>query len=210
MAREVGIYHRLTMLDSLADKQYKIETFYHRDNQQVAGSEGHWSSERSNYHVVTPVSDGSEFAFDVYFEGEHFFIYSGDMWRQGKSPHRIVEELSPLDHPFRWSKQLLQKTEKLEVVKEGSRVTYTARFDDMDDFDFRGILLRDQLKTTFIMVTKNGELQSMTFQAQPIKPQEVGVFASYPERITYEMTFASFDKEIPPISKEALESGQIE
>jgi hypothetical protein len=184
MAREVGIYHR--------------------DNQQVAGSEGHWSSERSNYHVGTPVSDGSEFAFDVYFEGEHFFIYSGDMWRQGKSPHRIVEELSPLDHPFRWSKQLLQETEQLQISEEGSKVTYMAQFNDLSGFDFRGILLKDQLETTLTMVMENDELHSITFQAQPIKPQEVGVFASYPEEITYEMKFAFFAKEIAPCFKRSI------
>lgn len=200
----------LTTLDNLAIKQYKIETLYQKDGQEVASSEGVWSTERSNYQVITPVSDGSEFAFAVYFEGDRFYIHSGDMWRQGESPHRIVEELSPLDHPFRWSELLLQEVDQIQMNEEGSKVSYTAQFNDLSGFDFRGILLKEQLKTNLMMVIENDELQSITFEAQPIKPQEVGIFTSYPEEIRYKMSFVSFGQELPPVSKKALESEKIE
>jgi hypothetical protein len=185
----------LTILDSLAEQQYDIDTTYQRDGQRVAGSEGIWSTERSTYQITTPVSDGSEFSFSVYFEGSRFFIYSGEEWWQGESPHRFVQELSPLDHPFQWSKKLLQEADQLQINKQGNRVTYMAHFVVFNDIDFRGILLKDQLETTLTMVMENDQLRSIIFQAQPIKPENIGIFTSYPENITYDMQFSLFEGE---------------
>jgi hypothetical protein len=200
----------LTNLDHLSNKQYKIETYHQKDGKRVASSEGVWSRKRSNYQVSSPVSNGSYFSFAVHFEGNYFYIHSGNMWRQGESPHRIVEELSPLDHPFQWSKLLLQEADQLQMNEDGNKVTYIAKFDDLSNFDFRGTLLKEQLQTNLIMVIENDELQSITFEAEPIKPKEIGLFTSYPEEIRYKMSFVSFDQDIPPVSKEALESEQIE
>jgi hypothetical protein len=85
-----------------------------------------------------------------------------------------------------------------------------ATFVAFNEIDFRGILLKDQLETTLTMVMENEQLHSITFQAQPIKPDNIGILTSYPENITYDMQFSLFEGELPPVPKEGLESEEIE
>ncbi len=199
-------------LESLENGTYRIETKYTLDEaSEVTTSRGYWSKERSTYRVSTPVTDGTAFTFDVYMEGDRFFVHSGDEWIQGEHSHPIWNELSPLDNPFQWGKDILPNADEIyKIEKSKEHVVYRAVFHHLNAFDFRGTSLQEQEGTDLTMELADGLLQSMTFTARPIRPDELSPFDRYPEHITYEISFSASADEIPSVPEEAYEAEELE
>ncbi|KHE66842.1 hypothetical protein, partial [Halobacillus sp. BBL2006] len=159
-------------LDQLKTKSYQVETEYKIDGELASHSEGYWSKERSHFQVRTPVSDDTMFHFDIYFEGDYFYVKAGDDWQQGEAPHRVLEEIAPLDDFFTWSKSLLEEADEVRKTDNGASTTYTASFDSFDQFDFRGTTLEKQADTTLVMNLEDDQLQSIIFEVQPERPDD--------------------------------------
>ncbi|QAS53688.1 hypothetical protein [Halobacillus litoralis] len=189
---------------------YEISTFYSRDEETASKSRGYWSDARSSYNVQTPVSDESSFEFEVFIEEETFYVNSGGEWSKGNRPHRVIDELRPLDDPFSWVSSLIEEADSVEYSKKGGTVSYKAHFQSMNEVDFRGIMLKKQIDTTLTMSLVDGNWESLSLKAQPERPDEIGVLQSYPETITYEMEFSVFDGEVPAKPEEAIEAEPLD
>jgi hypothetical protein len=197
-------------LDQLKSKSYQVETEYKIDGVLASNSEGYWSKNRSSFQVQTPVSDDTMFHFDIYFKGDHFYVKAGDEWQQGEAPHRVLEEIAPLNDFFKWSQSLLEEADKVRKSDNGQRTTYIATFESFNAFDFRGTTLEKQVDTTLVMNLDDDQLQSIVFKVKPKRPDDVGVLMSYPESIQFHADFSVYEKELPPIPEVASEAEQID
>lgn len=198
-------YHEwVKTIDKLENQPYEIETNFHKDQTTIAISKGYWSAKRSKYHVITPMSDVDNFVFDVFLEKQEFFIFSGNEWNKGEYPHRIIDELSPLDNPFQWIETLLKEADEVSKNTQGDKITYKAVFHSFNDLEFQGILLKKQNDTTLTMLIEKGRIRSISFEANPIKPKEVPILNSYPEYFSYRIEFSLLNGDFPNVPKEAF------
>ena len=177
------------MLDGYQGLSFKVETLYNRDDQIYSYSQGSWSAELAEYDISTPISDGSDFTFSVYFTDDRLYINSGDEWKFGVRPHRLLQEFIPLDNPFAWTKELLKYADEISVEKENTHLTYRAYFNDLDDLEFRGVILQEQRNTILEMKVIDGDLSTIKLVAEPIRPNTVGPLVSYPEELVYQLEF---------------------
>ncbi|HYK73496.1 MAG TPA: hypothetical protein VEV44_10340 [Pseudoneobacillus sp.] len=197
-------YHQwIQRLNEFEQKSYQFETNFVKDDTNVFESRGLWSSKHSQLSIKTPVSDGSSFNFNVYLEKKQFFIFSGNEWKVGEYPHRFMEELSPLDNPFNWSKELLKNAYKITRIKHGEQETFKAFFHLLPEIELNGILLKKQKESSLTMVLEKGEIQSIIFEATPLRPKEVPFLNSYPEKLNYHMDFTLYNGIFPQLPKEA-------
>jgi hypothetical protein len=126
------------------------------------------------YDIITWISYGTNFTFSLYFSGDKFYIHSGQEWKYGKMPHRLVQEFSPLDNPFAWAEQLLKDADSIWIEEVESEITYTAQFEDLHDVEFRGVILKKQDDTKLELKVSDGEVKHIKFEASPIRPNTVG------------------------------------
>lgn len=192
------------------DEQYSIETVYTRDDQIYSSSKGTWTKNNASYDVTTPVSDDTDFNFAVYFYEDKIYVNSGEEWVYGKRPHRLLQEFTPLDHPFTWVRNLLQNAEEIVIEKADFSVIYRAYFKDFEDIEFRGVRLEKQKDTTLEMNLFNGELDFIQLEAEPIRPDTVGPLVSYPEKLVYRLEFNSTDITNIELPSEAQKSKVFE
>lgn len=191
-------------------KDYEINGIYTFDGVKATTEVGDWSEGNSQFNLTSVVSDDSTFQFQVFFEDEKIFIDSGGKWLQTDINSRFVEELTPLYHPFEWIREILNEADKVERIKDGDKTTFRAIFDSFEEFDFRGTLLSKQHKTTLIVIEKNGVIQSVTFEARPIRPDSISILDRYPEQMSYKIDFTEIESAQFVLPKEAYESELME
>lgn len=172
---------------------YKVEGSFTLNDQVVTTEIGDWSKENSKYTFTVEVSDESKFDFDVYFEGESLFVFSGGEWYQNDVNSRFVQEFTPVHQPFAWVRELLQEADHVERKKDGEITTYLAKFVSFNELDFRGYQLSKQENTFLKVIEKNGHIQSLTFHVIPTRPETLGPLDSYPDQLSYTMTFSETD-----------------
>jgi hypothetical protein len=198
----------LKRLDHLQGDTYEVKTLYKRDDRIYSRSQGVWSPQLATYNIATPISDGTDFTFAIYFSEKKFYINSGEEWKFGEIPHRLLQEFIPLDHPFKWTKEILKNADKISVEKDEGQLTYRAYFNDLNDIEFRGVILQEQKGTRLEMNVQNGQIHSIKLTAKPIRPDTVGPLVSYPEELIYELEFERIDDKkivIPPEAQRAEE-----
>ncbi|NEU29793.1 hypothetical protein GN156_03255 [bacterium LRH843] len=188
---------------------YRITSAYMKDGVEASKETGIWSDELSHFKLMSQVSDDSTFTFDVYFEGEHLFIYSGEEWVQGTTGDRFVNEIAPLDHPFKWMRDMLAEADIVEKQKTKNGVTYVAVFEQFDEIDFRGYSLEKQEHTT-LSLTVAGDNLLMEFNVIPIRPDHIGPFRGYPREMSYTIRFEKTDKKAVPLPEEAYLSKSLD
>lgn len=198
------------VLEHTENQTYQMKTIYEQDQRLVSEAEGYWGSKQFQFHVTTVVSDTSEFIFDIFLEDDRFFIHSDSMWFQGKTPHRIMNELSPLDHPFAWSKDILREADQIIKKKNKDHEEYQAVFESLNRFEFNNVFLEEQKNTTLTMTIENDQLTSIYFHAQPIKPENLSALAIYPEEIKYTLLFSTYEGKFSTVPEAALEGTVIE
>ena len=195
-------------LDGYQGQSFMVETLYKRDDQLYSYSQGSWSAELAEYDISTPISDGSDFTFTVYFTDEKLYINSGDEWKFGVRPHRLLQEFIPLDNPFVWTKELLKNAAEISVEEQNTHLTFSARLNDIDDLEFRGVILQEQRNTILEMKVIDGDLSTIKLVAEPIRPNTVGPLVSYPDELVYELEFKGVKEgkaELPVESRGAME-----
>lgn len=197
----------LTLLDDVSLDEYEVKSTYHFDDEIALTSEGFWSEELSKFSMSIPVSDDSQFSFDIYLEGEQLFVDSGGIWSQATSSHTFVNEMAPLDHPFAWMKDILAEADEIRYDKQGEITTFVAVFQRFHNYDFLGYLLKDQIDTTVKMTFDKNEAQSLLINMKPERHDKVGLFEKYPEVIEYNLHFSGLDNQkipsVPDIAREA-------
>jgi hypothetical protein len=124
-----------------------VKTLYKRDDRIYSRSQGVWSPQLASYNISTPISDGTDFIFAIYFTENNFYINSGEEWKFGELPHRLLQEFSPLDQPFIWKKKILKNADKISIEKDDGQQTYRAYFRNLNDSEFRGVILQEQKDT---------------------------------------------------------------
>ncbi|WP_102347158.1 hypothetical protein [Bacillus sp. Marseille-P3661] len=211
-SKQDAIYKEWTRsLNTLNDQVYEVETSFIVDNTIYSESKGHWNEPLTYYQVTTPFNDGTSFQFDVFFTPEKFYIQSGDEWSYGDMPHRILNEFIPLDDPFNWIENILQDADTITKQATNSTITYKALFEDFSDIEFRGIRLQKQEKTYLIMTINNNGAIGITFDVKPVRPDDIGLFTSYPKSFTYKITLVGNSEEQKIIlPNEALNANPIE
>ena len=200
----------VTLTKEWEKSNYQIDSTFMFDKEKATKESGEWSHQQSRYQIAAIVSDDSSFDFQVFFEDESFFVLSGGQWYQNKVKTRFVEELTPLDQPFEWVRQLLDEADKIEVITHGEQVKYNVGFNDFNDYDFRGSMLKQQENTTLVVSVIDNKIESITFSVEPIRPESVGVLDRYPRHLLYTMEFnqvQDVDFELP---EEAYESELID
>lgn len=197
-------------MEKAKDQSYEMQILYVRDEAVYSESTGFWSKDRSNFHISTPVSDDTTFEFDIYLEEKEFFVYSGGGWYKGDLPHRVVEELSPMDQPFEWVQSILKAADKITKNEQGDTEIYKAVFHSFNDIEFQGVLLKEQLDTTLTMELKDDHIVKLTFKARPKRPEEVPILNSYPEILSYEILLSPLKGQIPKPPQEAFSGEKIE
>ncbi|WP_442598904.1 hypothetical protein [Neobacillus sp. D3-1R] len=197
-------------LNKNEQKSYHVKTNFLKDDSIAFESNGYWSSKHSKFRIETPVSNGSSFQFDVYLEESQFYIHTGNEWRKGQYPHRFIEELSPLDNPFQWCKEILRNADKITRIKQGEKETYTAFFHTFPEIELQGILLKKQKNSSLSISFQKGQIQSMVFKAAPIRPNEVPFLSIYPENMVYQIDFTLYNGKLPNLPKEASSSIPID
>ncbi|WNF36291.1 hypothetical protein RJD24_17855 [Bacillaceae bacterium IKA-2] len=201
----------LKLLDDVSLDDYQVESTYYFDDEIALISEGFWSEDISKYSMSIPVSDDTQFSFDIYLEGEQLFIDSGGVWRQTTSSHTFINEMSPLDHPFAWTKDILAEADEIHYEKQGEITTFVAVFHSFTNYDFLGYLLIDQLETTVTMTFDKNEAQSLLINMKPEKHGKVGIFEKYPEVLKYDLHFFILvDQEFPSIPDIAREAEMLD
>jgi hypothetical protein len=199
------------LLQQLESGSYRVEGKFSKNNQIVATSTGYWSSGAFTYHIVSPISDGTEFAFEIYSTANRFYINSDEQWYQGSHPHRFMEELSPLPQPFEWQRELLQFTKRIEGSKDdNNQMTYEAYFEHLHGFQLGGYLLEEQRNTTLTLVHSEKRQIFITFNAEPLRPYHLSLFDFYPEQLTYSLTLSEVENAPLSIPPEALEGMQLD
>jgi hypothetical protein len=197
-------------LEHFEQQQYQVVIDYENDKKTISQETGGWSKERSTYHVDVPLSNGEKFQFDVYFEKDRFFIDGGvSRWVQGKLPHRIHSELTPMDKPFEWSRAILHEAEEINRSEDKDRITYKAIFHNLNEFDFRGLALEEQHLSYMTMVVENDQIRTIEFFAQPKKPEEFSP-TNLPGELKFKISFSEFSGDIPIVPKKAYEGEIIE
>lgn len=188
---------------------YQIDSTFMYDKEKATTERGEWSLQKSHYQIAAIVSDDSSFDFQVYFEDEAFFVLSGDQWYQNKVNTRFVEELAPLDQPFEWVRQLLDEADKIEVITHGEQVKYKVGFNDFNEYDFRGSMLKEQEQSTLIISVIDNQIKSIVFDVQPIRPESVGILDRYPRHLLYTIEFNPVKDVEFQLPKDAYESELI-
>lgn len=200
----------VTLLEDTETNRYQIESAYKWDNKVYSESQGVWSEGNSYYQITTPISDGDEFSFEAYVFEEQFYLKSSGQWFVGTFPHSFTEELAPLDNPFKWTVDLLKHAEQINKDKNGGHVTYKAIFKAFPSIDFRGTLLSKQDDTYLEMTFKRGEPFSLEWVVNPIHPDSLGPLVSYPEMLTYHLSFDTNKDAVPSLPAEAEKAEEID
>ncbi len=197
-------------LNKFSNESYQVSTGYKLDGKLASESTGAWSKERSEYKVSTPVSDESTFTFTVFFSKDQFYVQSGGDWNKGQAPHRVLNELAPLDDMFEWSKTVLKEADEIKQIKKQGTTVYTAVFHAFDKLDFRGIMLEDQKDSTLVMTVKGDQLSSIVFHLKTKRPEDINVLQSYPAAISYDIHFSPYSGQIPDVPEQALQAPPLE
>ncbi|MBP1949779.1 hypothetical protein [Virgibacillus litoralis] len=200
----------VTLLEDSQTNRYKIESAYKWDNNVYSKSQGIWSEENSYYQIATPISDGDEFSFEAYVFEEEFYLKSSGEWFVGTFPHSFTEELAPLNNPLKWAVDVLKHAEHISKNKNRDYVTYKATFKAFPSIDFRGTLLSKQDNTYLEMTFKRGEPFSLEWVVNPIHPDSLGPLVSYPETLTYRLSFDTTKNTVPALPAEAKEAEEID
>lgn len=196
-------------LDRLSEHAYRIESTYYLDDELASKEEGIWAQGDSHFAIEVNVSDQSVFAFSFTVEGERLFIHSGNEWRQSTTDERFIEEFAPLDHPFQWMKEMLVFADDIDLQKRDGRLEYIASFSSFDKVDFRGYFLEEQKEATLVWTVQDDELH-VRFNARPIRPDYLGLFDIYPEKVVYDMCLTPTSETIPALPPEAYTSKGID
>ncbi len=194
------------LTEQLETNVYQIRSAYFKNGHSASSAEGVWSKGNSHYTLSANVSDDTAFAFSFTIEDERLFIHSGDEWRQSSTKDRFINELTPLDDPFVWIRDMLSHADQVEKNSADGNVNYVATFTGFDEVDFRGYSLEGQEDTTLTLTIEADSRLVLTFDATPIRPKYIGVFDDYPERIVYEMSLEKTTTAIPPLPEEAYSS----
>ncbi|MCT8137788.1 hypothetical protein H1D32_08475 [Anaerobacillus sp. CMMVII] len=191
-------------------QHYAVKGSFTLNGEVVTNEIGDWSEENSHLNVSVVVSDDSVFEFQVVFQEERIYINSADTWYQNELSPRFVEEFAPLYQPFSWMRELLKEADRIEKNRGGELTTYTAFFDTFDKFEFRGYELSEQEQTSLTVIEKEGQIQSFTFDVNPIRPETIGPLDSYPNQLSYTMSFTIIDEVQIVLPKEAYEGEKLE
>lgn len=193
-------------LDELSSGTYEVHSIYETDDKLASKEVGIWSNGDSSFKIDVSVSDKSTFSFSVTIEGERLFILSGDEWRQSTTSERFTAELRPLDDPFSWIKETLLYADRVEKKVTNNKTEYIATFLSFDKVDFRSYQLEEQADTTLTMTIMDDGDVSIRFVAHPVRPDYLGLFDIYPEKMVYDMTLKRTEETIEPLPPEAYTS----
>lgn len=200
----------VALLTDFEKNTYTLDSNYKWDEKVYSQSHGIWSKDTSYYELTTPISNGEEFSIKTYLFADKFYVYSGRDWFSGNLPHRFMNELAPLDNPFQWTIDILKYAESVNREVDANTTIYHAVFKELPENDFRGTLLNKQENTYLSMTVKDGEPQSLKWVVNPIRPDSIGPFKSYPEKLLYQLNFSKDKDSVPLLPKEAETAEEIE
>ncbi|PYZ92194.1 hypothetical protein CR194_15240 [Salipaludibacillus keqinensis] len=198
----------VNLLDEASSSNYEVEAEYQFNNEIALTGKGYWSEELTKYSISSPVSDDTSFIFDIYLEGENFYVESDGNWSQATQPHSVIEQMKPLDDPFSWAKEILIEAD--QITRNKGEEVYTVYFEFLNDVDFMGYRLQEQESTELSISFSDDKIKEMYFKVVPVRPDDIGIFERYPELMTYDLRFSLVESAPPEIPPEAREAAPLD
>ncbi|ADU29603.1 hypothetical protein Bcell_1338 [Evansella cellulosilytica DSM 2522] len=207
-AHEYHYAQWMQMIEEAKELEYKVEGKYSFNDQPSFTSEGIWSEEKSFFTIF---SERTDYFFHIFIEENVMFVDRQGDWRQASRPHQVFAELSPLDHPFNWTVDMLSDAAKVNYEEDGNQKKYEAIFHEFHHVDVMGYELREQRDTRLEMVFEDNKLSSLIITIKPVRHDEIKDNDKYPEVMEHLIFFEVNEKQEIRIAPEyAHESAEME